>query len=588
MAHITPSDKLQITDADFDTIKENLKTFLQSQSEFTDYDFDGSGMQVFLNTLSYNTHYIAFYANLLANESFIDSAVVRDSVVSIAKHLNYTPSSATSPTATIDIDFTAVSGSPPSVTIQKNTVFNTTIDGTTYKFVTLESVVVPEDTGSYVATAVPIREGSLLNFDFTVNLSDTTQRFIIPNKNVDLSTLKVTIQNSATDTFTELWTKATTVTNIMGTDKVYWIQEIEDTKYELNFGNDIIGKALKDGNIIKIEYLVTNGPDANNANVFTANGTVAGETIFTITTNTSAFGGTDIESIESIKFLAPKLFSGQGRSVTEKDYKNTLLDLRTDIESITAWGGETEIPPQFGRVFIAAKPFGQLTFSDFDKEAMKSSLNDVNIVSVIPVFVDPEFTYINITTEVFYDDLTLSDTEDQLKTQVTNEIVEYFTDNLNVFEQPFRYSLLTKKIDDSNVSILNNDTSIKMEKRFQPTLNVTQTFILEFNNAITEGSLTSSQHGVEGFSDVFMDDLDGIIRCYRLVGNTKVILEQTAGTIDYTTGKVIITNIAFESVAPSDGIVKIIVTPSNNNLEAVREQIFTNNGLDITLTKDLK
>jgi len=592
MAHITPSDKLNIVDTDFDNIKQNLKAFLQTQDEFTDYDFDGSGMQVLLNVLAYNTHYIAFYANLLANESFIDSAVVRDSIVSIAKHLNYTPSSINAPTATVDINFPAVTGLPPSILIDKNTVFNTTIDGAIFKYVTTESFTVLESGGNYDAVAVPIKQGSLLNFNFTVDLSDPTQRFVIPNANVDLSNFVVTVQNSSTDTFTEAWTKATTSTNISATDKVYWVQEVEDLRYELTFGNDIVGKSLRDGNILKVEYLVTDGPLSNGANIFTAIGSVAGETSFTITTNTSASGGADIESDESVKFLAPKLFSTQGRAVTSSDYKNLLLNERSDIESITVWGGETEVPPQFGRVFIAAKPLGQITFSDFDKASMVTFLDNLNVTSILPIFVDPEFTYINIISEVFYNEVTLTNTLGELQTQISDAITDYFADDLNIFEESFRYTILTKRIDDSNTSIINNDTSITIEKRFQPTLNVAGTFTLEFNNIITPGTLISSQHGIGGFSDVFMDDLDGIVRCYRTVSGSKVILSETAGTIDYATGTVIITNVAFESV-PAGGVMKIIVTPANNNLEAIREQIFTidssdANSLTLTLTKDIK
>lgn len=593
MAEIITSNKLQITETDFDTIKASLKAFLQSQTEFSDFNFDGSGIQVILNILAYNTHFIAFYANMLANESFIDSAVVRDSIVSIAKHLNYTPTSVTSPTATIDIDFTGVSGSPPSITIDKNTIFNTTIDGIAYKYINTSSVIVVEDGGNYIATAVPIREGTLLEFDITVDLSDGTQRFIIPNINVDLSTVLINIQNSATDSTIELWTKTDTVTNTTATDKVYWVQEVEDLKYELIFGNDVVGKSLKDANIIKIEYLVTNGIASNTANVFTAVGAVAGESAFTITTNSIASGGADIESNESIKFLAPKLFSTQGRAVTKNDYKNILLNNRSDIESITAWGGEEEIPPQFGKVFIAAKPFDQDIFSNFDKTVMSTILTAQNVVSIQPQFVDPVFTYINIESEIFYNDLTLQVTLTDLQSQIDTVVRSYFTSNLNIFEQPFRYSVLTKSIDESNIAILNNDTAITIEQRFKPSLNLTQSFTLEFNNSIVPGTLTSSQYGIDAFSDVFMDDdLNGNIRSIRTVAGTKIILEELAGTIDYTTGKIIISNIAFVSI-PADGNIKVIVTPTNNKLNALREQIFTSdttdaNSLSITLTKDLK
>ena len=365
------SNKLTITDLEFDDIKSNLKSYLSAQSQFADYDFAGSGMDVLLDVLAYNTHYMGYYANMAVNEMFIDSASLRESVVSHAKHLNVIPASVTASTAYLDMTFTP-SGSPLSLSIAKNTKFTTSISGRSYTFTTTANKTIYPIAGTYSVTNLPIREGTIVNKKYTVNLADTTQRFVVPNRNVDISTITVQVQNSSSDTAVTTWTNANAldVTTITSTQKVFWIQEVEEQKYEILFGDGAVGAQLADANIIFIEYLVTSGLASNKASSFTAVGTVAGlsSANYTLTVASAASGGAEIESVASLKTNAPKLYQAQKRATTKEDYKAILLGERSDIESITVYGGEDASPAVYGKVYIAVKPNGNAAFSAATKD----------------------------------------------------------------------------------------------------------------------------------------------------------------------------------------------------------------------------
>ena len=332
------SNKIAITDLEFDAIKSNLKSYLSAQTTFQDYDFEGSGMDVLLDILAYNTHYMGYYANMIGNEMFMDSASLRESVVSHAKHLNVIPNSVTAPTAYLNMTFTPPT-SPTSLTIAKDTKFTTSISATSYTFTTTAATTFIPAAGVYSVTNLAIKEGKILNKSYTVDLADTNQRFIIPNANVDISTISVTVQNSGSDTTVVSWVDGNSldVTTITSTQKVYFLQEVEEGKYELIFGDGAVGKQLADGNIIFIEYLVTGGIVANQASSFTAVGSVAGLTSanYTLTVASAASGGAAAESISSLKNNAPKLYQAQKRATTKDDYKAILLAERNDIDSIT-------------------------------------------------------------------------------------------------------------------------------------------------------------------------------------------------------------------------------------------------------------
>ena len=599
------SNKLKVTDLEFDEIKTNLKTYLKSQSQFLDYDFEGSGMNVILDVLAYNTHYMGFYANLLANEMFLDSASLRDSVVSHVKHLNVIPNSVTAPSALLDMTFSP-SNSPTSLTIAKDTKFTTSISGVSYTFTTTEAKIIYPVGSSYSVTSLPIKEGKILNKSYTVNLANTAQRFIIPNLNIDTSTISVQVQNSANDTTVATWTdgNALDVTTIASYQKVFFVQEIEGGKYELLFGDGAVGKQLADGNIIFIEYLVTSGSAANKASSFTAVGSVAGlsSSNYTITVTSNATGGSAIETITSLKNNAPKLYQAQKRATTTEDYKAILLGERTDIESIKIYGGEDANPAVYGKVYIAVKPVGNTAYSIATKDAIKTSiLKKTNVVTVTPEIVDPIFYYLLIDTTVNYDPVTLLTNEDTLKAGISNSITSYFTSSLQKFDQKFRYSVLTQTIDDTNSSIRNSKTSIKYQMEIAPTtLAVAATYTMEFNNPITKGTLTSTGFTAsDGFTYTLIDDSLGNVKLIRstyssstglmtvdspAVYMTLVSGSQNLGTIDYDTGTIVLNSFTPYTISDAKTYIRMTVTPGINNqdITPLREQILTTDIYDTT------
>lgn len=597
------SNKLTITDLEFDDIKSNLKSYLSAQSQFADYDFAGSGMDVLLDVLAYNTHYMGYYANMAVNEMFIDSASLRESVVSHAKHLNVIPASVTASTAYLDMTFTP-SGSPLSLSIAKNTKFTTSISGRSYTFTTTANKTIYPIAGTYSVTDLPIREGTIVNKKYTVNLADTTQRFVVPNRNVDISTITVQVQNSSSDTAVTTWTNANAldVTTIASTQKVFWIQEVEEQKYEILFGDGAVGAQLADANIIFIEYLVTSGLASNKANSFTAVGTVAGlsSANYTLTVASAASGGAEIESVASLKTNAPKLYQAQKRATTKEDYKAILLGERSDIESITVYGGEDASPAVYGKVYIAVKPNGNTAFSAATKDAIKTSiLKKTNVVTVTPEIVDPIFYYLLIDTTINYDPVTLLTNEDTLKSLISSTITNYFSTSLQKFDNKFRYSKLAGVIDDTNSSIRNSKTSIRYQMQIAPTtLAVAATYTMEFNTTLAEGTLTSTAFTAsDGYTYTLFDDSLGVVKLIRstytsatdsiavdspVAYMTLADGSQNLGTIDYTTGKVVLNNFTPYTISDGKTYIKMIVTPGTNNqdITPLREQIITTDSTD--------
>ena len=591
------SNKLKITDLEFDDIKSNLKSYLSSQNQFLDYDFEGSGMDVLMDVLAYNTHYMGYYANMVANEMFMDSASLRESVVSHAKHLNVIPNSVSAPAALLNMSFTPA-GSPVSLTIAKDTKFTTSISGQSYTFTTTVAKTIYPIADEYSITNLEIKEGKILNKSYTVDLSNPAQRFIIPNSNIDTSTISVQVQNSASDTAVVTWTDGNSldVTTITSTQKVYFLQEVEEGRFEILFGDGAVGKQLADGNIIFIEYLVTGGTLANKASSFTAVGTVAGLSAanYTLTVAAAATGGGSAESITSLKNNAPKLYQAQKRATTKDDYKSILLGERSDIESITVYGGEDASPPVYGKVYIAVKPTGNTVYSTATKDTIKTTiLKKSNVVTVTPEIVDPIYYYLLITTTINYDPVTLLTNEDTLKTTIDTSIKSYVTSDLQKFDQKFRYSSLTKKIDNTNSSIRNSKTSIKYQMWITPvTLGTVSTYTMEFNNPLTKGTLASTSFtSSDGNTYSLVDDSVGVVKVARttsgVVDSPAVYFtlpdgSQNQGTIDYTTGKVVLSNFNPYTISDGTSNIKMTVTPSVNNqdITPLREQILTTDAND--------
>ena len=506
------------------------------------------------------------------------------------------PTSRRASKASLNFSFSP-SGTPTSLTIAKDTKFTTSISGTSYTFTTNKTTSVPRilvnNVGTYIATGVEVIEGKILNKAYTVNGADSTQRFVIPNANVDTTTITVTVQKSSVDSSVETYKDGNSydVTTIKGTDKVYFLQEVEGQKYELTFGDGAVGKQLSDGNIIFIEYIVTTGTDANLASTFTAVGSVAGLNSgqYVLTTNAVATGASDIQTLESIQYQAPKLYAAQGRACTKEDYKAIVLDGRPDIESITVVPGEDASPVQYGKVFIAVKPQGNNVFSTASKDAIKSSiLKKTNVVTVIPEIIDPVFFYLHLDVIVNYDPVTNLTDEETLKTNINTSIQSYLQTNLEKFDQKFRYSQLVQAIDNTNNAIRNNRTTVKYEQRVAPaTLNTPATYTLNFNNPLEKGSLISTSFtGTDGNTYVLWDDSAGYVRASKMVGGLVVEPKEylvqpdggtIQGTIDNTTGTVKLNS--FRPLAITDGTTSICVTvtPSINNsdITPLREQILT-------------
>ena len=423
--------KLQISELDFDGIKTNLKNFLSQQDEFRDYDFEGSGMSVLLDLLAYNTHYLGFNANMLANEMFLDSADLRASVVSKAKQVGYTPTSSTSADAVVDVVVNDATGS--SLTMTRGTKFTTTVNNISYSFVNNSELSITPLDGVYKFSNVTLNEGTLLNFKYTANSSDTDQRFIIPNNNVDTTTLTVKVQESSTDTTTNTYTLATGITGLDSTSKVYFLQEIENGRYEIYFGDGVLGKAISDGNIIIMDYIVCNRNAPNGATTFTLSGTLGGFSDATVTTISNSTNGSGPESIESIKYNAPRDYTSQDRAVTADDYKVLVKSLYANAQSVQVYGGEDAATPEYGKVFISIKAKSGSNLTESTKASIVSSLKQYAVASVRPTIIDPETTFITLNTTFKYDSTATTKGSSTLETDVLNTITNYGTDTLENF-----------------------------------------------------------------------------------------------------------------------------------------------------------
>jgi len=599
------SNKLQVSDFDFDDIKANLKSFLQDQSEFQDYDFEGSGFAVLLDLLAYNTHYLGFNANMLANEMYLDSADIRKNIVSLAKMLGYTPTSPKSPTATVDILMNNIPTTVATITMAKGTAFTTSVDGETYQFVTNAIHTLTPTNGVYKFSSIPLYEGTLVTFKYTADSTDVDQRFVIPSVSADTSTLKVSVQNSASDTTTSTYTLATGITSINATSKVYFLQEMEDGKFEVYFGDDVLGNKLDDGNIVILEYIVSNKDEANGASSFTLSGSIGGYSDVTLTTVSSAQGGAEAQTKESIRYNAPLQYSAQDRAVTTGDYETIVQSLYPNAQSVSAWGGEDDETPVYGVVKIAIKAASGSTLTNTTKTNLVTQLKKYNVASVRPEIVDPETTSILLTTNVKFDQNSANKTADTLKSDILTTLTNYNTNTLTQFDGVFRYSKVTGLIDNTDSSILSNITTLKIRKDFTPTLAVSSKYNVYFRNSLYNphsghnsaagGILESSGFKVSGDSSTVFyldDDGAGNVRRYSFSGATRVYSASNQGTIDYATGSITINSLSVLSVenirGEASSKIELTVVPSSNDVVPVRDQILeidTANS-SITVTAD--
>ena len=583
------SNKLEVSDFDFDNIKLNLKKFLQSQAEFSDYNFEGSGFSVLLDVLAYNTHYLGFNANMLANEMYLDSADIRKNIVSIAKMLGYTPASVTAPVANITVQVNDAAGS--TLTMIKGTPFTTSVNGTTYQYITNEDYTISPSSGLYKFENVNVYEGTLVTYRYTVDSTDTDQKFIIPSNTTDMTTLSVTVQNSATDLTQTIFNRfdVTVQTRDFSTVPIYLIQEVEDGKFEVYFGDNIIGKKLDDGNIVILQYIVTNRDQSNGASSFSVSNTINGYSDVLITTNSVSQGGGAAESKESIRFNAPLFYAAQNRAVTTTDYEALVRDIYPNALSVSAWGGENDETPTYGAVKIAIKAASGSTLTNYTKQSIVSQLKQYNVAAVRPIIVDPETTYILLTSNIKYDSRLTSYSADTLKTNIITNISNYNNTTLQRFDGIFRYSKIVGLIDNTDTSIISNITTIKIKKTFTPILNSTQKYNIYFRNALYNpvtgynasngGILQSSGFKINGdTTNIYYLDDDGVgnVRRYRLTGSTRVYSITNQGTINYTTGQITLSTLNITSIENIRGnvstFIELIVVPQSNDIVPVRDQ----------------
>ena len=580
--------RLDISELDFENIKGSLKRFLSNQNEFKDYDFEGSSMAILLDLLAYNTHYLAYNANFVANEMFMDTAQLRSSVASLAKLVGYTPNSARAPIA--DLKLVINDGTGATITIPAGTKFSTQVDGLTYTFVSIADKTVQPVDGIYTAQSLEVYEGTYVSYNYTFDSSDIDQRFLIPSDRADSTTIKVAVQNSASDTTSNTYTKATSITELDGTSKVFFLQEAEDGQFEIYFGDGVIGKALEDGNIISISYVVTNKTEANGAQSFNLSGSISGFNDVTITVNSSAQGGGEPETLQSIKTNASNFYSAQDRAVTTEDYKTKVKQLYANTQSVSAWGGEDAETPFYGRVYISILPTSGSNLTDSTKDRIVKDLKKYSVASVTPVIIDPETTDIVLTTTVKFDEKTTTKVADTIKSNVITTITNYNANTLQSFDTMFRHSKLTGLIDDTDNSILSNITTVQLRKSFTPTIGSSTKYSINFANALynphsghntsSGGILSSTGFKIDGnTTDIFFldDDGDGNVRRYKMDGSVRSYANSTQGTINYSTGLVEVNSLNVSNIENIRGaastVIEVTVKPNSNDIVPIRNQV---------------
>lgn len=570
--------RISVAELDFDAIKLNIKNYLKGQSEFSDYDFEGSAMAVLIDLLAYNTHYNNIYTNLAFNEMFLDSASKRSSVVSLAKMLGYTPVSAKCSTATVNITISSPTSNPAVVTLPPYQPFSATVDGETYIFYNRGALTVPKNSlGVYQFPNVTIVEGTPLKFKYTYT---DGQRIIIPNSNVDLSTLAVRVQETASSDEYTVFSKVEDLVVANESTNVYFIKEIDNGLYELNFGDGVVGTALSPGNVITLDYFVSSLEKANNVKSFLYGGVTLLGSNLTVATVSNSSGGAASESISSIKFNAPRTYAAQNRAVTPEDYRVLVRNILPETETVQVWGGENNIPKIYGKTFICVKPTTSTKLTNLQKEYLVSSLLKRNVVSITPEIVDPDYLNINIDCTVYYNDRNTSKTPSQLTTIVKNAIISYNDDNLKKFDGLLRFSRLSSIIDASDSSITNNVTKLTITRRIVPKYNLNSEYTINLINPISqEGNNLGDVFKSTGFlipnSTVVHyldDDEKGNIRLFYYDTNfSKIVVNATIGTISYSTGLINIKNLNIVSLA--EDAFEITIKPSSYDVVSALNQI---------------
>ena len=599
--------KLNITGFDFDTVKDNFKVFLRNQKEFLDYDFEGSGMSALLDVLAYNTHYLGFHANMLANEMFIDSAALRSSVVSHAKTLVYETRSVYAPQATINV--TLNNRVLSTATMNAGQVFTTKIDNVEYQFVTVSDITAGQVGAGITFSSVPIYEGTYVTTKYIEDSTDVNQRFLLTDNKADTTTLTVKVQTSSSDSTTVTYTKATDITQLTSTSTVYFLQEVEDGLFEVYFGDGVVSNALSDGNIVILTYVVTNVEVANGARSFTNSGAINTVTDVTTTTVTVASGGAAAESISSIKFAAPLDYASQGRCVTIDDYKVYVNKFYPNATSVQVFGGEdgsfdsslgVVSTPDYGKVFISVRNVLGTNLAEAEKVQLLSDLSPYTVASITPVIVDPDFLYLLLNVQFKYSTELTTKTKDTLVTEVTNALKDYNTTKLIKFDALFRHSKTLETVHNVDNSIESVSIIPRLAKFITPTLNSAKSYRLYFNNALFNphsghndnagGIITSTGFKISGDTNeqFFDDDGKGNVRTYYMSKGARTYTNSAAGTINYLTGDISISSTTLTSISNVDGAssikIRVTVIPNSYDILALRNQVLEIDFVNTSIT----
>ena len=577
----------QVSNLDFEQIKVSLKEYMRSQSEFTDYDFEGSALATLIDTLAYNTYYTAFNTNMVVNELFIDSATLRDNVVSIAKQLGYRPKSITAPTAYISftINYTNAT-TDKELVLQPGTGFVASYDNNIYSYIVNDAVTGQVVNNVATFENVEIKEGTRLVNTFTINSAIKSQRFILDNQDIDTNTIRVQVYPGG-GSFNEEYKIADNILGVDGTSKVFFLDEIEDQRYEILMGDGVLGKKVENNSRIEVSYLTTSGPESNGVKTFVFTGVVQNPNgvspnafTTTITSTTPSSGGEEVESTSKIKYTAPKAYGTQDRAVTAQDYEAIVRKVYPATSDIIIFGGEDQDPPEYGKVFIVLKPNDASYLTSLTKSQIIADLKKYVIASVEPEIVDPSILYVEITSKIFYNTGLTDQTEGQIRDKAINSVQSYIdTSDTEKFNGKFRYSKFIGVIDDADISINSNLTSVIMRKDFYPQLNSTFYYEVCFQNAFDEDCddpvLSSTGFRVTEYPnfDVYVEDRDKKIVLYRLdsVTGEKVVLDSDIGDIDYVKGELKMYALTIIKGSFFDNRISLRVKPLSNDIKAMRE-----------------
>jgi len=602
----------KFTDLDFDQIKESIKSYLRANSDFSGFDFEGSNFSVLLDTLAYNTYITAFNSNMVVNESFLDSATLRENVVSLARNIGYVPSSRTAAKASVTFTVDVQDTTTPTFVLKRGLVTVADISDTAYTFSIVEDVQLPTTITDFTVGGVDVTqrtatfsnleilEGTYITKKFTVD-SSLDQRFILDNSFIDTSTMKVYVKKESEDGLGVEYKLIDNITDATSTSFTYLIQEVQDEKYELLFGDGLIGRKLETGEIITVNYLTTSGKDGNGAKAFSFAGQIVdsdGNNLATqpctITTNNASRNGGEIEDLNSIKYFAPRTYSSQNRAVTGRDYESIIKRIYSDTDSVSIVGGEELDPPQFGTVQISIKPKNGFLVSDFNKSRILSELKQYSISGINQKIVDLKILYVELDSFVYYNDSMVT-TPDSLKTKISQSLTNYSKSaDLNKFGGRFRYSKALKTIDGTDTAITSNISRVKIRRNLVALLNQFAQYELCFGNqfhVLEAGkNIKSTGFKVAGDNDtVYLTDVPnpdkktGIVSIVKnLPDGTVRVVAKSAGTVDYVRGEINLGTVNITSTSKPNNVIEIQAFPESNDVVGLRD-LYLN--LDISKTK---